>query len=60
MKVRLCLFQNGLLSAMPYLVMWITSIVLGYVADKLLEKKIVGITNLRKILGTIGKPVNTS
>ncbi|KAF6202200.1 hypothetical protein GE061_004598 [Apolygus lucorum] len=46
--------DNGILTSMPYLVMWITSLALGYVADKLLEKKIIGITNLRKVLATLG------
>ncbi|BES98261.1 sodium:phosphate symporter activity [Nesidiocoris tenuis] len=46
--------DNGILSAMPYLVMWVASIILGYAADKLLAKKVVGLTRLRKILATFG------
>lgn len=46
--------QNGVLSALPYLVMWLVSILLGYAADKIQQKELVGITNLRKILATIG------
>lgn len=46
--------DNGILSAMPYLVMWVTSLILGYIADKILEKNWMTITNLRKVLATFG------
>lgn len=51
--------QNGVLSALPYLVMWFVSLSLGYIADKMLAKKIMSLTNLRKTLGTIGKYILT-
>ncbi|KAL1130665.1 hypothetical protein AAG570_011907 [Ranatra chinensis] len=46
--------NSGFLSALPYLVMWIFSIIFGYVADLLLAKKLISLTPLRKILSSIG------
>ncbi|BES97219.1 sodium:phosphate symporter activity [Nesidiocoris tenuis] len=46
--------QSGVLSALPYLGMWMASVIIGYVADMLLEKKILTLTPLRKIFSTFG------
>ncbi|XP_073975331.1 sialin-like isoform X2 [Rhodnius prolixus] len=46
--------ENGVLSALPYLVMWIVSIFLGYLADLILSKNLMHITRLRISLATLG------
>lgn len=46
--------ENGLLSALPYLVMWFVSLSSGVIADWVLEREICRVTALRKILATIG------
>lgn len=45
--------SNGLLSSIPYLVMWIVSISSGFVGDFLIRKNIVGLTFSRKMFTTI-------
>lgn len=47
---------NGVLSAMPFLAMWITSIICGKVADVLIEKGIRVVT-VRRGATIIGKNV---
>ncbi|XP_014261738.1 sialin-like [Cimex lectularius] len=46
--------ENGGLSALPYLVMWLASLFLGYFADLILSKNWMDITLLRKTLATLG------
>merc|ERR1712071_581554 len=45
---------NGLLSALPFLVQWILSVVFSIIADKLLIRKMFNVTKIRKIFNTIG------
>ncbi|CAB3371455.1 Hypothetical predicted protein [Cloeon dipterum] len=45
--------KNGLVSSIPYLVMWIVSLTSGLLADWLLKKKYLSITNVRKIFTSI-------
>lgn len=56
---RWVLFQNGLLSAAPYLVMWIVALVSGVFVDFLVHKN-VSISLVRKIFISIGKYFSTS
>ncbi|XP_046434551.1 putative inorganic phosphate cotransporter isoform X2 [Neodiprion fabricii] len=44
---------NGFLSALPYVVMWIASIASSWLADWLIKREKIGITNVRKICTTI-------
>ncbi|RZF34614.1 hypothetical protein LSTR_LSTR008639 [Laodelphax striatellus] len=46
--------ENGILSAIPYLVMWFVSICSGVIADWVLANNLLGVTALRKLLATIG------
>ncbi|KAJ4444352.1 hypothetical protein ANN_06144, partial [Periplaneta americana] len=45
--------ENGFLTALPYLVMWISSIITGWICDFLINKGYVSITIARKIFTTI-------
>jgi len=45
---------NGLLSALPYLVKWILSVVFSIIADMLLRRKVLNVTQTRKVFTTIG------
>lgn len=45
---------NGLLSALPYLCMWIFSICIGSLADYLIASKKISVINSRKLFNTIG------
>lgn len=56
---RWVLFQNGLLSAAPYLVMWIVALVSGVFVDFLVHKNF-SISLVRKIFISIGKSLSTS
>lgn len=47
--------ENGLYSSLPYASMWIVSISLGFLSDWMIVKKIINITNSRKLFTTIGK-----
>ncbi|XP_018333995.1 putative inorganic phosphate cotransporter isoform X2 [Agrilus planipennis] len=47
--------QNGLLSACPYLAMWIMSFVFGAMTDALINKKLVSVGIGRKIANTISQ-----
>ncbi|XP_065162158.1 putative inorganic phosphate cotransporter isoform X2 [Atheta coriaria] len=47
--------ENGTLSALPYLAMWIFSMFASQIADKLLSAKILSLTVVRKILNGIGQ-----
>lgn len=46
--------QNAFLSALPYLGAWLCSILSGFVADLLLEKKLLSTTAVRKIFTVVG------
>lgn len=47
--------QNGLLSSIPFLARWITSFVASILADQLVKKRTMSVTNTRKIYVIIGK-----
>jgi len=49
-------FQNGLLSALPYLAMWLFSMFISHVADWMISSNRFSITVTRKIINCIGKP----
>ncbi|XP_013134083.1 PREDICTED: putative inorganic phosphate cotransporter [Papilio polytes] len=45
---------NGLLSALPFLVMWFTNFFFSWAADKLIAKKILSVTHTRKLANSVG------
>lgn len=49
--------QNGMLSSLPYVSLWICGIISGVISDYLIEKEIVSLLNVRKIYTTIGKMI---
>lgn len=51
MKFRI--HENGFLSALPYLAMWLCSLFFGWLADWLIQTDRMSITNTRKLLTTI-------
>lgn len=53
--LRFSIKENGFLSSVPYLGMWITSLVLSTIADWLITSKKLSITSTRKLLNTIGQ-----
>jgi len=48
------MFQDGFISALPYLVMWIAINFAGYIADYLRGKGILSTTQTRKVFNAIG------
>ncbi|XP_046750764.1 putative inorganic phosphate cotransporter [Diprion similis] len=48
--------SNGLLSALPYVAMWITSNISSWIADWLIKAGKISRTNVRKVLASIGGP----
>lgn len=46
--------QNALLSSVPYLVMFILSLSLSFVSDYLLNRKVLSVSQCRKIFNSIG------
>lgn len=46
--------QNGIVSALPYLAMWLFSIVFSVTADYVRRREILSTTSTRKIFTTIG------
>ncbi|KAI4456291.1 solute carrier family 17 [Holotrichia oblita] len=46
--------SNGLLSAAPYLALWLTSFFMSYMADFLYNRKILSMTNTRKLAAGVG------
>lgn len=48
-------FQNGMMSALPYLAIYVLSFPFGYLADLSLKKKWLSITASRKLSNSIGK-----
>jgi len=55
LKHRLFLSQNGLLSALPYLVCWIAISVFSWICDYLTNKGYLSLTSARKVFNSIGK-----
>lgn len=53
--LRFSIKENGILSSVPYLGMWISSLLLSLIADWLISNKKFSITTTRKILNTIGQ-----
>lgn len=49
-----CEFQNGVMSALPYLAMYILSFPIGFISDYSLKKKWLSITACRKISNSLG------
>lgn len=47
--------ENGLYSALPYLVMWIVSVTMGFLSDWLIVRDYLSITNARKLFTATGK-----
>ncbi|GBP33624.1 Putative inorganic phosphate cotransporter [Eumeta japonica] len=45
--------RTGTLAALPYVIMWISSIAFGWLCDKLVKKQYVTITNARKTFTTL-------
>lgn len=45
--------ENGLYSTLPYISMWVMSIVFGTLSDWMLKKKLIGLTASRKLFTTI-------
>lgn len=46
--------SNSVLSALPYFVLWVLSFFMSFISDGLITKKILSITNTRKIFNSIG------
>jgi MFS transporter, ACS family, solute carrier family 17 (sodium-dependent inorganic phosphate cotransporter), member 5 len=53
--LRFSIKENGILSSVPYLGMWISSLLLSMIADWLISTNKFSITTTRKILNTIGQ-----
>jgi ACS family sodium-dependent inorganic phosphate cotransporter len=47
--------ENGLYSSLPYAFMWISSIVMGFICDWMINRKYMNVTNSRKFYTTIGE-----
>ena len=45
--------ENGIYSSMPYIAMWVTSILFGCFGDWTIKKKYLSVTNCRKIFTTL-------
>lgn len=50
------LFQNGFLSALPYLAMWLFSMFISHVADWMISSHRFSHTVTRKVINSIGEP----
>ncbi len=53
MTTVITLLQNGLLSALPYLLMVISSNVISFIADKVISKKLLSVQTTRKLFNSI-------
>ncbi|XP_003428054.1 putative inorganic phosphate cotransporter [Nasonia vitripennis] len=51
--VKLSIENNGYLSSLPYLCMWLNSIFSSWISDRILEKKWLTLTGVRKLLAMI-------
>ncbi|KAI4502887.1 hypothetical protein M0802_001931 [Mischocyttarus mexicanus] len=47
--------SNGLVSSLPYLNMWIFSLILSQIADKVISSKKCSLTNTRRVVNCIGQ-----
>lgn len=47
--VNLGIEENGLYSALPYLVMWIVAVSFGKICDIMINKQCISVTNARKL-----------
>lgn len=47
--------KTGIMATLPYIVMWITSILFGTICDFTIKKGYLTTTNARKIFTTIGE-----
>jgi ACS family sodium-dependent inorganic phosphate cotransporter len=47
--------ENGLYSSLPYAFMWVSSVAMGFVADWMINKNWINVTNTRKLYTTIGE-----
>lgn len=47
--------RTGTLAALPYAVMWVSSIIFGWLCDKIVKRNWLTVTNARKTFTTIGK-----
>lgn len=45
--------ENGFYSSLPYVAMWITTMVFSVISDYCISRKILGITNSRKLYTTL-------
>ena len=50
--------QNGTLSALPYLVCWLVTIVSSMIGDRLVEKRVLSKTNVRKLFSTLSAVIS--
>ncbi|KAJ2948844.1 hypothetical protein O0L34_g5770 [Tuta absoluta] len=51
--------NNGLLSSLPYISMYLMSLVCGFLADMLVKRKILRIVNVRRLSNTLGLVVSS-
>lgn len=47
-------FQNGVLTSLPFLSMWLVNFLYSYIADMLIKKNILSVTNARKLANSFG------
>ena len=47
-------FQNGFLSALPYICMWVSSFFFGWLADKLINSGRFPLSHVRKMSNVVG------
>lgn len=45
--------ENGLYSSLPYVAMWITTMIGSVISDHIIKKGYIGITNSRKLFTTL-------
>lgn len=53
--LRFSIKKNGLLTSVPYAVLWIVALITGCLSDFLIKRKTLGITYSRKLFTSIGK-----
>lgn len=46
--------QNGIWSALPFLIMWVVALISGFLSDFLVEKQVFSLTTIRKVFTTVG------
>ena len=47
--------ENGIYSSMPYVAMWVSSIIFGCFSDWIIKRKFLSVTNSRKLFTTLGR-----